>query len=332
MTSQSIALFQTQDAFEMAASHLSTEDICHAAQVCKSWAIAADQQGIWRQHFIKQFIPFVEGGGRDYKVDFQTLYPITLSGKTIEEFLGEFVGKMPELSLAWFNRLHDPDPFTPKLRICDTFVLVVEPVAIKRTFSKDVSAALDNQGNLAINLRVTFEETESATATDVEIPLTLPNLQTLTCNALSGKENAPVFYFGSDPAAFYQCAPAAAKVKLYLMRKAPVRGTFFKNFQGQKEYLEQRGFQAASVKTRALYNSIHIHAKGTCSDTDGLFVRTSDTMVSGGKMRHINIGRFETGRGFEINGKEEYSYIGAVPVASVEAISSLDLRKSAKRA
>lgn len=221
MTSQSIALFQTQDAFEVAASHLSSEDVCHAAQVCESWAIAADQQGIWRQHFIKQFIPFIEGGGRDYKSDFQTLYQITLSGKTIKEFLGEFVGKMPELSLAWFNRLYDPDPFTPELRICDTFVLVLEPVAVKRTFSNDVSAALDEKGNLA-NLRVTFEETESATATDVEIPLTLPNLKTLTDNALSGKENAPVFYFGSDHAALDQCAPAAANKSTPTSARSPL--------------------------------------------------------------------------------------------------------------
>ena len=320
MTSNSIDLFQSQDLFEVATHSLSSADVCHLALVCKSWATAADMPGIWRQHFIRELIPFVEGDNRDYKADFKTLYPMTLSGRKIEKYFGQFIGKIPDLSLSWYQKLSQPDPFEPEKTFADNYVLIVEPQSIKRTFSKDCSAVLDDKGNLTVSLRVTAEETDSATETDVEIPFTLANLKTLTYCPLSGKKNLPAFYYGNDQAAFAKGAPGPTKVNLYFMRKESVRRTLSKNPLWQKQFLEKEGFQMTPLKPRVLLNTIQILDSGACLDGENSYVCTADHGTLCGRAIPFIIGRFAAGRGLKVIYKNDGFSHGAVPVADVGAV------------
>ncbi len=318
MVSNSVILFQTQDAFESTTCVLSSTDVCNLGQVCKSWAEAADQPGIWRQHFLKEKIPFVEGSDRNYKGDFKILFPITLRGKKIEKFLGEFIGEIPKISLEWFNKLSEPDPFEPGKTMAESFVIVVEPQAIKRTFSKDVSATLDEQGYLAIALRESEEETE----TEIEIPFNLMNLKTLSYYPLLGKTNAPVFYHGSVKEAFHHCPPSPGKVNLYFMRKVAPKQTLGKQACTQNTYLEKKGFQMVSLRTLALFNTVRILEEGAPPNraSPKSCVRTSDSLSVGCRTTHYVIGNFIHRRGVEIICKNTgESYIGAIPAVPMAA-------------
>ncbi|HSW86056.1 MAG TPA: F-box protein, partial [Rhabdochlamydiaceae bacterium] len=77
---------------------LELPDIFRAACVCKRWNQLFSDQNLWKALFEKEGIPLVistNGTERKYKEDFKTLYPITISGKTISQYLGKVSEKIP---------------------------------------------------------------------------------------------------------------------------------------------------------------------------------------------------------------------------------------------
>lgn len=87
---------------------LETADIVHSAKVCKLWnAFIKESPSIWKGLFKKEGIPLVNGKDRDYREDFITLFPMTISGRKIGEVFGKIIGQIPEISEQVFNKLNE---------------------------------------------------------------------------------------------------------------------------------------------------------------------------------------------------------------------------------
>lgn len=317
------SLIPNNDVFTTIASNLTCVDVCRWSLACKSLLAASEQPVIWWDQFIKEKIPFVEGKDRDLKFDFKILYPITLSGKTIERFFGEIVGEIPKISLEWFNRLSQPDPYDKRETMHKNWDLIVEPPAIKRKFAKHLSATIDAIGNLKIFPRM---KKNAATATETELvfPFTLINFRILCCYPLSGGEYKPIFDWGmSADAAFQFCELPPTKVNIHLMRKLSPSEMFLKHALDQKKEIKSKGFKATTTRVRSLYNAVQIFSAKTCLDSAKplSFVRTFDHTKLQPKISiPYVIGRFVPKKGLQILEKSDASsYVGAVPSISAEA-------------
>lgn len=133
---------------QRAADFLGPRDIGRCECVCKLFKASYNDQGIWIGLFSREGIPFVEGKDRDRRADFQVLYPMTISGAKISRFLGEVVGKIPNISEVIFSVLNAPDPFEEGKLMKDTFVFEVVPAHIRRFAGADTPLDLDAEGNL----------------------------------------------------------------------------------------------------------------------------------------------------------------------------------------
>ncbi len=298
-------------------------DVCHWGMSCKSLLTAYEQPAFWWEQFVKEKIPFIEGENRNLKSDFGILYPITLSGKTIERFFGEIVGEIPKISLECFNRLSQPDSYDGKEMMQKTWVLIVEPPAIKRRFPKHLSATVNANGILKIFPRLK-KDAAVATETELVIPFTLMNLRMLCCYPLSGGEHKPVFdWTMSADAPFQYCPLPPTKVNLHLMRKVSPTVMFFKHALDQKKEIKSKGFRTTTTRVRALYNAVQILSGKTCLDSDKplSFVRTYDNTKLQPKISTPHaVGRFVPKKGHQIlETSDASSNVGAIPSISAEA-------------
>ncbi len=315
--------FPYNDVFSKIANNLTWADACHWGSACKSLLTASERAPYWWDQFVKEKIPFVEGKNRNLKSDFGTLYPITLSGRIIEQFFGEIVGEIPTISVEWFNRLSQPESYEKKEIMAKNWALILEPPALRRRFAKHLSVTLDANGNLRIFPRM---KKDAATATETEfvIPFTLSNFRILCCYPLSGGENKPIFDWSeSSDAPFQFCPPPTTKVIPHLMRKLSPREMFIKHALDQQKEIESKGFKTTTTRVWALYNTVQILKNRTCpaSAKPLSFVRTFDhTKLQPKISTPFIIGRYEPKKGLQILEKSDASsYVGATPSISIEA-------------
>ncbi|HSW86883.1 MAG TPA: F-box protein [Rhabdochlamydiaceae bacterium] len=240
---------------------LEPPDIFRAACVCKRWNQLFSDQNLWKALFEKKGIPLVistNGTERNYKEDFKTLYPITISGNTISQYLGKVGEKIPSISEKQFNELNEPDPFEEGKLKRETFVFIVDPAFVMRTIDPETPLALDDLGNLV--------KTNTTEKSELKIPLSLKNIKVLSSYPLKGKENMPVFsrYFNEE--IFRQCNTCPDKISVYFMRRDVVNQSRGKPYAVQEKFVKDKGYKVTPLRIRVLFDSVVILKDGTCPD------------------------------------------------------------------
>lgn len=255
--------------------------------------ISNDHSDLWLKRFAEEKIPLVESlpdQKRNYKADFKALYPITLSGKRIEQYFGvEVRGPLPRISAACFDKLSLPDPFdwNPKPETMgQTFMFIVVPHLMTRTSGVDFPFALDQQLRLTKKF---FNPT--AAPQELVFPYSIGNLDKLCSYPLIGKTHLPVF----NPSAFTLCH-ASSKISIVFMRRNPPEVTKNTWDYTQKAMVKKEGFKVGPLNARALLNAFYVLKCGTCPDAQSYtYVKNAATSSP------VFIGDFEHGAGMRIS-------------------------------
>ena len=313
------------------AKYLEPSDIAHASQVCKQWKLVFSDQNLWKALSKKEGIPLVKranGEVLNCKETFQVLYPITLSGRKISQYIGTVYEEIPYISEERFNELNEPDSYeTGKLKK-ETWVFVVVPSYVLRTASQDTPLALDEEGNLVEN-----QQTAATEKKQLKISLSLKNLKILCSYPLRGKENTPVFDEDSSAEVFNQCNTCPDKVRVYFMRKHIADQSRGMNYFNQVELVKRHGFEVTPLRERSLFDSITILDSGTCPDDRNppTYARNPDTVRNGGRVYQSVIGGFTRSGVLVSCSNDAFVGIGVVPgvPAEVPAIGTERKRKYA---
>ncbi len=280
-----------------------------SAQVCKLWDRSMQDPSIWEKQFEKEKIPKVAGKNRDYKADFQVLYPMTLSARKIA-CLGEFVGEVPKISEDDFTRLFQNDPYEPKKKIYETFRLIVEPHFIKRERENLLVENLLSSGDYQ-------EENNSSPQQEILVPYSLKNIKILSSSSIAilKVNSGPVLR--SYPEVFKQCSYPATKVNVCFMREEVPKQSRMLHFTLQKELFNKDRFEVPRLSPRALLNVVKILTTGHCPDareTELTFSSTSDTARFKYGESSLTIGGYSQDTGIVIIETISYGYArGSVP-------------------
>lgn len=323
MSFASIGPYPNLDTFLYGAQFWKVADLFRLAQVCKIWNQWMENSTTWESIFKLEGIPLVEekkGKKRNYRADFKVLYPITISRRMIERCLGQFIGTIPRLDEERFNELSQPDPFEKGKTKGQTFRFLVEPQFIKRKFGNELSAMLDEKGNLTITPR--SPEGSSATEQELLIPFSLPNLKTLASYPLTMPKNGPIFDKNSDMEVFDQCNSCSEKVSIYFMRFESAAKKRCMSYEDIKQIVESSGFQVMSLRPRAFANVVSILTSGTCpDDKNGVwaYVRTSDPVRKGNHVFQACVGGFFKTEGLNVSCRYNYEVLGVVPYLPAES-------------
>jgi hypothetical protein len=312
--------------------YLEIPDIAHASQVCKQWKLAFSYPGLWKALSKKEGIPFVrEANGEvlNYQKTFQVLYPITLSGRKISQYIGRVEEEIPDISEECFNKLNELDPYEEGKLKRETWVVVVVPSYVLRTPSQDTPLALDTAGNL---VKVKKHQSAAIEEKQIKIPLSLQNLKMLCLYPLKGKEKMPVFSLNSILAIFKQCGLPTHKTNVYFMRRHIVEESRGKSYVEQEQILKNHGDEVIPLKPRTLFDAISILQTGNCPDDVGVsqrtFVRHPDTIPLGNSSYRSVIGGFEPFSGVTLFGLDtcytcnDHTF-GVVP-GSLAEVPSID--------
>lgn len=318
------SVFQNTDLFQGIILLLDLADVGRASQVCRSWKSVIEKSAkIWKSLFAKEGIPLVislNGKPRDYKQDFQILYPITLSGKKISRFIGKMVGEVPSISEKWLLKLSEEDAFEKDKSLGENYVFVVTPPFLTRTVDQDTPLALDKSGNLIESpLGIVANQ-------ELSIPLSFKNLRILCSYPLKGKENTPVFDKTSLTEVFNQCHTCADKVRVYFMRKHIANQSKGVAYVDQEELVKRHGFEVTPLIVRALFDSITILDSGTCPDDrkPWAFTRNRDTVLYNNVYQSI-IGGFALRAGMRVDCIScEDAFIVVAPCVPADGILSIN--------
>ncbi len=239
--------------------------IFSAAQVCKSWNEALDDDAFWLSLITKKGIPLVEGINNGLKTVYRNLSPRTISGEMIAEHFGE-VRDIPRMALDRYKMfMEQNDPFIPqsaiKRKICRTFYLVVNPAYVYRCYDEELYKFLNNSENMQDKPELIDGGRE------MKIPFTLNNRK-----KLSAYPNQKI-YGNFLHKAIVQCNSPADKTTLWLMRE---EGAYCNlTYWAQKDLVEKKGFQLIPLPVRIAFDAIKIRETGTCPDKSGSNVRTA---------------------------------------------------------
>lgn len=257
--------FLTSDLHQTySAKYLEPSDIAHASQVCKQWKHVFSDQNLWKAISKEEGIPLVRSANGEVfncQKTFQVLYPITLSGRKISQFIGMVDEEIPPISEKQFNELNELDPYEKGKLKKETWVVVIVPSHVLRSASQDVPFALDEAGNLVQN-----QQTAATEEKQLKIPLSLKNLNILCLYPLTGKKETPVFDSNSTSAVFDQCGLSTNKINIYFMRRHIVEESRGKPYAEQEKLLKDHGDEVIPLKPRALFDVISILQKRNCPD------------------------------------------------------------------
>lgn len=260
ITVSSYGPFPNRDTFlYYSAKYLELPDIAIAARVCKHWNQLFSDQNLWKALFKKEGIPLVissNGAERNCKEDFKTLYPITISGKIISQYIGKVVEKIPPISEKQFNELKEPDPYETGTLKGETFLFIVDPSFVMRTIDQETPLALDDLEN---------PETNTTEKSELKIPLSLKNINVLSSSPLKGKENMPVFVL-FNPEVLKQCNTRPDKISVYFIRKNVVDQSRGQPYAGQEKLVKDEGFEMPPLRIRVLFDTVVMLKNGTCPD------------------------------------------------------------------
>ncbi len=316
-----INLFQyCPEAFEVV-------DLCHSAQVCKTWNTLTKDEYIWQKQFECEGIPTVKSTNhekRNYRQDFSILFPITISGKMIASVFGEIVGSIPPIREEYFNILTKIDPFDESRSVKQSFVVLVRPRETLWTNDKENPMTLDDNENL-----VKDDSGIIPSRKRLEVPSKLKNLNIICSYLEKNKGTKPFFAKNSYTQVFNQCGDSSPnETAVYLMRKHVVnQSACADSFADQKNDVESKGFIVMGLRERAIYDAVTIRAFGACPDnrqprwTD---VRTSDTYQVGTDVYRACIGGYAPSAGVRIhNDRTIRNHLGVVPGLRIDASQEL---------
>jgi hypothetical protein len=333
VVSSSYGPFPNHDIFQYcSAKYLEVSDIAHAARVCKHWNQLPSDQNLWKFLFEREGVPLVRsknGGERNYREDFQILYPITISSKIMSQFFGKVIERVPPISEECFNELKQPDPFEKSKLKVENYVFIVMPTKIARIIDEETSLILDDLGNL-IESPGKENEHNPAQKRELKIPFSLQNIKVLCSYPLKGKENMPVFDENSEAEVFKQCGLCSGKISVYFMRRHLVEQSRGKSYVEQEKLVKGEGFEVTPLRERVLFNSLKILQDGTCPDARNplTYARSPDTVHYGNNAHHSVVGGFAPCAGARV---DDYGYdderFGVVPGGSAEGLWPLALDK-----
>lgn len=337
VSNSSYGPFPDRDTFQYySVKYLDPSDIARASRVCKHWNQLFSDQNLWKALFEKEGIPLVistNGSERNYKEDFKILYPITISGKIMSQYLGKVVEKIPPMTEKQFKELEEPDPFEEGKLKRETFVFIVDPSFVMRTINQETSLALYDLRNLNLTESSKQESEQSEMNTTrqqtLNIPLSLKNIKVLASYPLKGKENIPVFnYFNAI--VLQQCNTCPDQISVYFMRKQVVgRGM---RYEDQENLVKDKGFEVPSLRVRVLFDTISILKNGTCPDGRWAYSRHPEiTRYNNAYYYHSTVGGFfapRTGVNIDDDYYDYFDSLGVVAGRPAEAPSGfLNMRK-----
>jgi hypothetical protein len=306
---------------------LELPDIVQATCVCKCWNQLFSDQDLWKYLFKKEGIPLVsstDGTERNYKKDFNELYPITLSGKIISQFIGEVVEEIPPISEGIFNELQRPDPYETEKLKKQTFIFVVSPSFVMRTVDQKTPLALNQLGNLIESSKQESEQTLANTTKKSKLhsPLSLKNIKVLCSYPLKRKENRPVFFdkYSNNDAIFTQCDTRPDIITVYFMRRNVIEKSKGMSYNEQQRLVKDKGFEVTPLRVRVLFDVVGILKDGTCPEARAPQLSYSchpETVLFNNYIFHLAVGGFTLLGGLQVipqlGNSTEFGVVPGVP-------------------
>lgn len=284
---------------------LKISDVAHMELVCTAWKRAIEENdGIWVHMFQNEKIPLVYGK-RNYKQDFRILYPMCVSGRTIERCYGRMLGQLPFISPRCFNKVFEQDEFEPEKTKAQTYVFVVVPHKMRK------------------NLRIKTKDNKTLDRL-FDITFTVKNTDMVSCQPRIGKKHLPVFSKEINYDELERCKDDCAdKVTIYFMRKEVPKQTMNLHYNYQVGMVEKIGLQVTPLRERAFYNAVSILTAGTCPDNKSIYARTSNAAhTTGGGYgfyKQICIGNYIPGEGLWMGEWFDYDDDGTGVVPGMNA-------------
>ena len=247
---------------------LGVADLESSALVCKLWRNVTHQL-IWEKRSKEEGIPLVAGTKRDREEDFKFLYPITLNGKTIQQYFGRVDGEIPDIDAAKFNTLvTQDDPWQAGIKRHHTFEVIVSPAHIIRPYDQALFNMLAKEGDLAEILPTTG----SNNIQEMRIPFGLKNRTLLAKYLFAKHANGPVIKYLSPELMFkFFSEPnpsnlTLTKTALYIMRKEVIGRDL--SYVDQQKLVKTHHLEITPLDIRLLSNTVGILKFGTCPDTE----------------------------------------------------------------
>jgi hypothetical protein len=307
---------------------LNAREVFQVEKVCKSWQKAVGELSVWERLFEAENIPAIVGRRPDYKVYIvlRGMFDRGVSVEKIEKFYGTPVfEKMPQVSQEKYDLMFQPDPEEPAKKMFETYEAVFTPLAIKRTFGKDLAATMDAQGRLKITPKATEN---SSMEHELEIPFSFPNLVELSKYPLAGQENGPVFNI-FEITVLEQCHECATKVGIYFMRSNILEKSYEKIWSEQETQAKNINQEIVPLNIRALSLSKKILESKQCPDGQTprwIYSRTADCVQIGDHSYHVILGGFAFGTGILVNCSSDNgaNSTGAAPGFPAEVSLKID--------
>ncbi len=280
--------------------YLNLSDAGQFSLVSKAWNEAMGTPSIWLTLSAKKKIPHIEGRISTAKKDLRYMLSHTISARQMACF-GKFVGEAPTISATAFDMFKTAmDRYEPSKKLSNTFVFVVEPLAIYRDYDEALFKELIANGDFD----ATAPENENPKEDGLWIPYSLKNLKILAEHPLFKKGEGPVFR-NAFPEILKQCSRISKAVKVTLMRKRVPEESRNLTYSDQKNRLKEKGHVIVSLCTRGYYDLLEILNKDSCPDLEKprwTFSRTCDEIVVDNKENPVTIGGFAPRGGFARRG------------------------------
>jgi hypothetical protein len=317
-----VACFESHDTFlHTMLCFLNPKDVFHVERVCKSWQKAVSELSVWERLFDADNIPAIVDRRPDYKtyVGLRGMFERGVSVEKIEKYYGTPVGKMPRVAPEKYDLMFGPDPEDPAKMMFETYEAVFTPLAIKRTFGKDLAATLDQEDRLKITPQA---PDSNSMEYELEIPFSFPNLVGLSRYPLAGKKNGSVFEIYDDDI-LEQCKSQATKVGIYFMRSNILENSREETFLMQEARAKSLNQEIVPLIVRAFSHTIKIPETGKCPDGQKphmTYSRTADCVRIEDHSGHVVLGGFTPGAGILIAGHSGgHIHVGVAPGFPAEA-------------
>jgi hypothetical protein len=258
------------DALAYGSRFLSVEKICSCFTVCKNWSAALRLSEIWLYKSDEERFPRIEGREKNGYEDFKFMYPRTLSARRIN-ILGQFVGNVPMITAKayeWFRTAMDT--YEPMKKICDTFVIIVEPPKIRLDFDSDLLKEIYKRHPTELSAFESLKESEleRLKKDGIHVPYTTNDLVILGEHI--AKKNKKTLFFdgtlGNDHHLWNkrETSLLTDNAKVYFMRIATVKGPQNSaEMKCAKRLLKSQGLEMAPLCTRVYYEMMESLLKGT---------------------------------------------------------------------
>ncbi len=271
---------------------------------------------LWEHLSILEGVPLVEmEKSTNPKLEFQFLRIRTFARKIIGKYLGEAVEIGPQgevkkpqpryIRFDLFKQLRDEkDPFDSTEFMRDNYVVSIPPRHLKIQLDLvNRPLTLNASGTSLLEIRP-LTETTRIEQTEITFPFSFQNLRMLTQYPLEGAIHGPIFKLDrqrDERSVFDQCNIDSPWDQVSILRKKAVAAdTSLHGDQGQKKFVESRGWKIAPVCLLGLVNALQILKSG---NLPGSSYAQSDEMIRDPQYPTACvplIGGFSRGRGLNV--------------------------------